>query len=270
MENPLTNLIIAIKGAGEMASGVAWRLYQANFRRIFLLETSTPMAVRRRVAFSEAIYDGLTEVEGVQARRVESTAGIYRAWEKGSIAVGVDPQWHFIRDMAPHVVVDAILAKRNLGTHLNEAPLVIGLGPGFTAGLDVHFVVETNRGHNLGKVITAGTAEPNTGIPGSIGGFTEERVLRAPQAGVFLPQKEIGDTVQAGEEVAKVGDVAVHARIGGVIRGLLRSGTEVKVGTKLGDIDPRLQISHCFTISDKARAVGGGVLEAILRVYNRP
>ncbi|MDP2725539.1 MAG: selenium-dependent molybdenum cofactor biosynthesis protein YqeB [Syntrophales bacterium] len=263
------NIMVGIKGAGEMASGVAWRLWQANIRRIFMLEVPQSLAVRRKVSFCEAIYDGMIEVDGVPACLVESAAGIYRAWEKGCIAVSVDPGWKLIAEMAPQVVIDAIIAKRNLGTRINDAPLVIGLGPGFTSGEDVHMVIETNRGHNLGRVLVVGAAEANTGIPGEIGGYSTERVLRAPGPGIFRALKRIGDKVQKGEPVGDVEGREVAAGITGVIRGLLRDGTEVDRGAKLGDIDPRGDAGYCYTVSDKALAIGGATLEAILRVYNQ-
>ena len=182
----------------------------------------------------------------------------------------VDPDWKALDALRPDVVVDAILAKRNLGTHTGEASLVIGLGPGFNAGEDVHLVVETNRGHNLGRIITAGPAEPNTGVPGTIAGVTGQRVLRAPADGQFLSERSIGDQVKAGEMVGSVGEAPVRALIDGVIRGLIRPGNHVTPGLKIGDVDPRAQKQNCDTISDKARAIGGAVLEAILRVFNIP
>lgn len=268
-EISLQDIMVSIKGAGEMASGVAWRLWQANIRRIFMLEIPQPLAVRRKVSFCEAIYDSRMEVDGVPACRVESGADIYRAWDKGCIAVSVDPRWKLIAEMAPQVVIDAILAKKNLGTGMNEAPLVIGLGPGFTAVEDVHLVIETNRGHNLGRVLVSGAAEENTGIPGEIGGYAQERVLRSPGAGIFQTSGKIGDMVRRGEPVGDVGGRQVFAGVNGVIRGLLREGTEVDQGAKLGDIDPRGEADYCYTVSDKALAIGGAALEAILRVYNQ-
>lgn len=251
-----------------MASGVAWRLWQANIRRIFMLEIPHPMAVRRQVSFCEAIYEGEISVDGVPAVRVESAAETYRAWEQGQLAVAVDPRWALIAQMHPQIVIDAILAKMNLGTGLNEAPLVIGLGPGFRAGVDVHMVIETNRGHNLGRVLLAGAAEANTGIPGDIGGYAQERVLRAPCGGIFTTGEQIGAVVRQGEQIGAVEGKPVAAGIAGVIRGLLRGRTEVEQGAKLGDIDPRGETGYCSTVSDKALAIGGAALEAILRVYN--
>jgi len=264
----IRKLIIVIKGAGEMASAVAWRLYMANMQKILMLETDNPLAVRREVSFCEAVHDGQKTVENVEAVKVQGLADIHQVWERGNIAVASDPQWHLLEKIDSDLVVDAILAKRNLGTRKKEADLVIGLGPGFSAGNDVHMVIETNRGHNLGRIITAGSAEPNTGIPGSIGGFTEERVLRAPIEGQFIARRSIGDRVKADDIVGFVQEIEVHTNIGGVIRGLIRSDTLVTKGLKLGDIDPRGQQQYCFTISDKARAIGGSVLEALMRAFN--
>ena len=266
----LNQLIIGIKGAGEMASGVAWRLYQANIRLIFMMEIPRPLAVRREVSFCEALLCERKIVEGVEAVRVRGTEEIPSAWGKGQIPVIADPQWLVIPEMNPDVLVDAILAKRNLGTGMKEAPLVIGLGPGFTAGADTHMVIETNRGHDLGRVILAGQAEPDTGLPGEVNGYASERVLRAPASGVFNPVLHIGDMVEPGEIVGRVNGTVVRTNIGGVIRGLIAPGVEVTKGLKIGDVDPRGEIEHCITISEKARAIGGGVLEAILRVYNEP
>ena len=264
----LNDMKIAIKGAGEMASAVAWRLYMANFKNILMMETTSPLAVRRGVAFCEAVYDGEKEVEKVNAALVQKSNEIKACWEKKQIAVIIDSKWHALESMRFDVLVDAILAKKNLGTGRDSATLVIGLGPGFFAGKDVHMVVETHRGHNLGRIITSGRAALNTGIPGAIGGFTEERVLRATAAGEFQSRREISDYVKADEIVGTVGSWEVRAPIEGVIRGLIRSGSSVTKGLKIGDIDPRGHVDYCYTISEKARAIGGSVLEALLRVYN--
>jgi xanthine dehydrogenase accessory factor len=251
-----------------MASAVAWHLYMANLRRIFMLETDHPLAVRRAVSFCEAVYDGEKEVEGVKARFAPTSDEIEKCWEDDTIAVLADPHWQILKKLKADVVVDAIMAKKNLGTKLNEAELVIGLGPGFFAGKDAHWVIETNRGHSLGRIITSGAAEPNTGIPGAIGGLTEERVIRAPAGGNFVTRMKIGDYVKQGDIIGRVGESEVDARIGGVLRGLIRPESRVRQGLKIGDIDPRGEVGYCTTISDKARAIAGSVLEAILRVYN--
>ena len=262
-------LIVLIRGAGEVASGVAHRLHRSHFK-ICLTEIPYPMAVRREVAFSEAIYEGKKEVEGVQAQLISRPEKIGSVWQKGNIPILIDPDGKKTKTfLKPDVLVDAIMAKQNLGTQVHDAPLVIGLGPGFTAGEDVHIVIETNRGHHLGKMILNGAAEPDTGIPGEIGGYTTERVLRTMKKGIFHPQKSVGDRVDRGSVVAVVDDFPVIAKISGVLRGLLREGVEVKKGMKVGDIDPRSKKESCFTISDKARAIGGGVLEAVLYRFNQ-
>jgi len=268
-ERKIEDLVVLIRGAGEMASGVAHRLRLSHFK-ICMLEIPTPLAVRREVSFCEAIYDGEKEVEGVQAKFISKPEQIQSVWKAGKIPLLVDPDLektkHFLK---PDVLIDAIMAKKNLGTQINDAPLVIGLGPGFTAGKDAHLVIETNRGHHLGKVIRNGSAEPDTGIPGDIGGYTVQRVLRTMKKGIFHPYKAIGERVNKGSVVAVVDDFPVIAEISGIVRGLLREGVEVRKGMKVGDIDPRGKRELCFTISDKARAIGGGVLEAILYRFNR-
>ncbi|MGQ9645614.1 MAG: selenium-dependent molybdenum cofactor biosynthesis protein YqeB [Thermodesulfobacteriota bacterium] len=268
-EKNLNEHVILIRGAGEMASGVAHRLHRCHFK-VCMLEIPRPLAVRREVSFCEAIYEGEKEVEGVVAMFVSKAEEIPSVWKEGAIPLLVDPEGKKTRSfLQPDIVVDAIMAKKNLGTQLSDAPLVVGLGPGFTAGKDVHMVIETNRGHNLGRVIWSGSAEPDTGIPGEIGGYTVERVLRTMKKGIFHPQRSIGDRVNKGTVIAVVDDFPVIAKISGVLRGLIREGVEVKKGMKVGDIDPRGKKEYCFSISEKARAIGGGVLEAILYWFNR-
>ncbi|MGZ3539418.1 MAG: selenium-dependent molybdenum cofactor biosynthesis protein YqeB [Thermodesulfobacteriota bacterium] len=265
----MDELVVLIRGAGEIASGVAHRLQRSHFK-VCMIEIPHPLAVRRAVAFSEAIYEGEKEVEDVRAKFISKPEEIESVWKKGDIPILIDPDGKKTRNFSkPDALVDAIMAKRNLGTQVNDAPLVIGLGPGFAAGKDVHIVIETNRGHHLGKMILKGTAEPDTGIPGEIGGYMMERLLRTMKKGIFHPQKSIGDRVNKGLVVAVVDDFPVIAKISGVLRGLLREGAEVRKGMKVGDIDPRSKKESCFTISDKARAIGGGVLEAILYRFNK-
>lgn len=256
--------VVAIKGAGEMATGVAVRLSRAGFSRIFMMDIDKPLAVRRTVSFCEAIYDGTSVVEGVEAVFVEKSDDMCAAWEKGQVAVLVDPDWALLARIRPQVVIDAIVAKTNLGTTLEDGSLVIGFGPGFTAGVDVHRVIETMRGHDLGRVIDKGSAIADTGIPGAIGGYTADRVLRAPVTGVFQSERNITDAVTAGDEIGTVAGQPVVAQIDGVIRGLIRPGIMVSKGMKIGDIDPRGQVEYCFSVSEKSRAIGGAVLEAIL------
>jgi xanthine dehydrogenase accessory factor len=233
-----------------------------------MTETSHPLAVSRGVAFCEAIYDGEKEVEGIVARRIKSADQISKVWQENQIPIIVDPEASIRNNLNPQVLIDAIMAKRNLGTKITDAPLVIGLGPGFQAGRDVHMVVETNDSESLGKVILKGEAERDTGIPIAIGGLTFERVLHSPGNGLFQTDKEIGDSVTAGEVVASVGGQPVKAEIGGVIRALLRSEVTVGRGAKLGEIDPSGNKEVCYTIRPKMRAIAGGVLEAILMRFN--
>lgn len=269
MAKALQDRLILVKGAGEMATGVVCRLYGANLRRILMLETESPLAVRRQVSFCEAVHEGVQEVEGITAIRVTGAAELHAAWAAGQIAVRVDPRGDSVHALQPDVLIDATLAKRNLGLSIQDAGLVVALGPGFEAGRDCHVVIETNRGHDLGRLLRSGAAEPNTGIPGAIGGYTRERVLRSPEQGLFVAERGIGDLVQAGDLLGRVGDTAVTAPISGVLRGLIRPGCQVRKGLKIGDIDPRGEQSYCATISEKARAIGGSVLEAILAAYNR-
>ncbi len=250
-----------IKGAGDLASGVALRLLRAGFS-VVMTEIARPTTVRRTVAFSEAVYDGRATVEGVEGIRADTPDQALRATASGRIPVIVDPSADSVPALRPLLLVDAVLAKRNLGTTATDAPAVVALGPGFVAGRDAHAVVETMRGHTLGRVITQGAALPNTGVPGEVGGHAAERVLRAPAAGVFRGVLRIGDQVRAGDVAGHVDDHPVRSRLDGVVRGLLHDGLEVTEGFKLGDVDPRAEGAHCFTVSDKALAIAGGVLEA--------
>ena len=254
---------VIIKGAGDLATGVAARLWRSGFP-VIMTEIDRPLTVRRTVSLSEAIYEGKTKVEDVVAQRVEGRSRIMSVLEKEIIPVIVDPTAELVHEISPFVLVDAIIAKKNIGTHINDAPFVIGLGPGFTAGKDVNVVIETNRGHNLGRVIWHGQAEPNTGVPGEVRGFGAKRVIRAPAQGVFREIVRIGNRVKEGDIVANVGKTPVPAPLTGILRGLLHDGVTVQMNMKSGDIDPRGVEDYCWTISDKALAIGGGVLEAIL------
>lgn len=265
----LTDLIVLIKGGGEQASGVAHRLFRSNFK-ICITEIPNPRAVRRGVAFCEAVYEEEKEVEGVVAKLIESEEKVFEVWEENKIPLLVDPRASIKDFLKPDIIVDAVMAKRNLGmTGITDASLVIALGPGFRAGKDAHLLVETNRGHNLGRLILKGEAEKYTGVPGTVGGFSVERVFRAPKAGRFISCRKIGDYVQKDEVVGEVEDYEVIVKIKGVLRGLIRDGTEVWEGLKLGDVDSRGDKNACYSISDKARAIAGGVLEGILMNFNR-
>ena len=256
-----------IKGAGEMGSGIAWRLHRAGFKRLVMLETENPMAVRRSVCFCEAVYDGRKIVDGITGVMVQTSLEIQQALEKFQIPVLVDPSWLIIARWRPEVVIDAILAKKNIGTRMDEAELVIGLGPGFCAGVDTHIVVETNRGPNCGRLIHTGCAEKNTGIPGSVMGHDVARVVRAPATGIFDAAVVLNDRVKAGDTLGTVDNNVVKAQIDGHVRGLIRDGIFVKTGVKIGDIEPREQVNNDL-VSDKALALAGAVLEAVLFQYN--
>jgi xanthine dehydrogenase accessory factor len=268
---PLSNTppspTILIRGAGDLATGVALELYEAGLKRLLFLEREQPMAVRRLVAFSEAVFEGRVDVEGIAAVRIDAPDQAAVAWDRGEIPVLVDPGMTCLKEVQPQILVDALLAKRNTGIHRGMAPLVVGLGPGFVAGEDVHCVVETHRGHGLGEVRLVGSACPNTGIPGPVLGKSLERLLRAPRDGIFTACRAIGDMVQEGEAVGQVDAqgavVPVTTLTSGVIRGLLRSGVIVEKGLKLGDVDPRGETWRCRRVSDKARAVGQGVVRAV-------
>ena len=265
--------MIIIRGAGDISTGTIHRLFRAGFP-VLALETDRPSAIRRQVAFSEAVYDGTMTVEGVTAVRITDAAQADGVLGQGRVPLLVDPAGMSIRQLKPDAVVDAILAKKNLGTTMGMAELTIALGPGFEAGKDVQYVIETMRGHNLGRIISSGCAAPNTGVPGIIAGFGAERVIHSPAEGVFRPCREIADEVQAGETVGTVlaGDeeIPVRTRISGILRGIIRDGYPVTKGFKLADVDPRLEEKkNCFTISDKARCIAGSVLELVVRMTLR-
>lgn len=275
-------ILIICRGGGDLATGIVHRLFRAGFP-VLVLETDSPAAIRRQVSFSEAVYDGTATVEGVTAERIASVdrASVDHVLEAGRVPLLVDPEGNSIAQLKPDIVVDAIIAKKNLGTAKEMAPLVIGVGPGFTAGEDVDLVVESMRGHNLARIFTTGSALPNTGIPGNIGGFTKERVLHAEADGYMKNIRKIGDIVEKGEEIARIYEkmteegifsgsyVSVEASISGIIRGLIREGYHFQKGFKIADIDPReSELANCFTISDKARSIGGSVLEAVCGYVN--
>lgn len=265
-ETDMRKDFIIVRGGGDLATGTVHRLWSAGFPAL-VLERADPAAIRRQVSLCEAVYEGETLVEGMKGVRVSHWSQAWREIEAGNVPVLVDPEGRSIENLKPAVVVDAILAKRNIGTRKNMAPLTIALGPGFEAGVDADYVIETKRGHNLGRIIRSGSAAPNTGIPGKIGGYAAERVFHAEQAGVFRNISRIGDIVEAGTVIAKIEredgrSFPVPASIGGIIRGLLRDGYVIPKGFKIADIDPRKEeLENCFTISDKARCIAGSVLE---------
>lgn len=256
-------MLALIRGAGDIASGAAMRLWRCGID-VVMTDLARPTAIRRTVAFSDAIVHGETTVEGLRAVRAENAAEAKKLLREGVLPVLADPECACREELAPDALVDAILAKRNLGTKIDDAPIVVGVGPGFTAGEDCHAVVETMRGHTLGRVIYSGSALPNTNIPGLIGGFAGERVLRAPADGIFVQKLEIGASVRTGDIAGTVNGVPMLCQIDGMLRGILPDGTPVARGMKSGDVDPRGKREYCDLVSDKALAIGGGVLEAIL------
>jgi xanthine dehydrogenase accessory factor len=263
----MKNLII-VRGGGDLATGTIYKLKKSGFP-VLILEVENPSAIRRNVSFCEAVYQGTQTVEDMTCYLAGSLEQACRFLEEGKLTVLVDPLAESISALKPLAVVDAILAKKNLGTHRSMAPITVALGPGFTAGADVDAVVETKRGHNLGRVLWDGCAAPNTGIPGIIGGYGKERVIHCPAKGILRNIKKITDVVSKGEVIAVVesgeGMIPVEATLDGILRGLIRDGYPVTPGFKMADIDPRMdELQNCFTISDKARCIAGGVLEAIL------
>jgi len=261
----MNEYLIVIRGAGDIATGVAYRLHMCGFR-LLMLETARPTVIRRAVAFASAVFEKSVEVEGVRAVLSENLQQIETAWERGEVPVIVDESCAILGRVKAHVLIDATISKRNIGTNREMADITIGLGPGFTAGEDVDAVVETLRGHELGRAIYRGSAAFDTGIPGEIAGFSSERIVRAPAAGIVRPVCSIGDIVAKGQVVAYVGEDEVLAPIDGVLRGIIHDGILVKKGMKMGDVDPRGIVGNCFTISEKALAVAGGVLEAVLHI----
>ena len=261
--------LIIIRGGGDLATGTIYKLKKSGFP-VLILETANPSAIRRNVAFCEAVYQGTQTVEDMTCHLAENLSQAEQFLQEGKLTVLIDPTGESISTLKPLAVVDAILAKKNLGTNRNMAPITVALGPGFVAGEDVDAVVETKRGHHLGRVLWQGTAAANTGIPGIIGGYGKERVIHCPAKGIVRNVKKITDTVSKGEVIALVetetGNVPVEATLDGILRGLIRDGYPVTVGFKMADIDPRAEeLGNCFTISDKARCIAGGVLEAILQ-----
>ena len=261
-------MLVLIRGAGDLASGIALRLHHAHLS-VVMTDLPQPTAIRRTVCFSQAIVYGSMTVEDVTARFCAAPENAAVILAAGEIPVLADPEAKCRTALRPDVVVDAILAKKNLGTRITDAPCVIGVGPGFTAGEDCHAAVETMRGHTLGRALYHGSPLPNTNIPGLIGGFAGERVLRAPCDGIFTAVHRIGDTVEEGETIGFVEGQPMKCTISGVLRGILPEGTPVFRGMKAGDVDPRGKREYCDTVSDKALAVGGGVLEAVLALSGK-
>lgn len=265
---PMLDLTVLIFGAGELASGVAHKLARSHLR-VCLTETPEPLAVIRGVAFSEALYDGEKEVEGLIAKKVGSLQEAWQAWKENKLPLFIDPEGRINKELHPQVLVDARMAKRNLGLSIKDAPLVIGLGPGLHAGKDAHVVVETIHTDDAGRLIYQGVATADTGIPTVRGGYSYARLLRAPEEGPMVLRKNIGDILSQGDLVAFINLKPIQAECAGVLRGLLRNGQKVKKGTKVGEIDPLARPEDCYKIRGHPRVIAGGVLEAILNHYNR-
>lgn len=265
-----TRVQVVIRGAGDLATGVAFELHRQGFTRLVLLETAAPLAVRRKVCLSEAVYEGEARVQGLCAELVRDAGGVRAAFARGRAAVLVDEDLSCLSFLRPEVLVDAVIAKKNLGTRPDLAPLVLALGPGFHAPTDAHAVIETNRGPHLGHIYWTGSAQPNTGIPAPVMGVAAERVLRAPCDGRFESARRIGEHLACGDVVGYVDESPVTSAVAGVLRGLLRPGLTVGRGLKLGDVDPRDDPSLCAAISDKALALGRAVAEAMRQAAARP
>ena len=260
---------VVVRGGGDLASGTVYKLFQCGFE-VVILECEKPTSIRRYVSFSEAVYHGSSKVEGVICKKANSLDEVEAILKENKVALLVDPTGKYIANLHPDVVIDAILAKKNLGTKIDMANIVIALGPGFEAKKDVHAIIETKRGHSLGKIYYQGKAIANTGVPGIIDGYGKERVIHAPCNGILKCQARIGDIVEKGQCIALIDDTKVYASISGVLRGILPDGSNVKEGLKMADIDPRKeQVDNCTTISDKARCIAGGVVEAILHLKGK-
>lgn len=256
--------LIAVRGGGDIATGTICRLHRCGFRMV-VLETAYPRAIRRGVSLSEAVYEGHQTVEGVAAECVVTVEQCEDVWRRGNVPLLIDPLAESLNRLQPVALIDAILAKKNLGTHKGMAKITIALGPGFIAGKDVDAVIETARGHDLGRVILTGSAMANTGIPGPVEGYTTERVLYAPQSGTLTIVKDIGCQVETGELLATIDNNPVTAPFSGIVRGMIRDQSRVLKGLKIADIDPRsAEWKNCYTLSDKARCISGGVLEALI------
>lgn len=264
----MNKYLVIVRGGGDVATGTIQKLKRTGFD-VLVLEIERPTCIRRNVAVAQAVFDGETQIEDIKALKCENIEEILKAFEENKVAVTVDPEGKLIEELKPICLIDGILAKKNLGTNRDMAPITIGLGPGFEAGSDVDIVIETNRGHDLGRLIFKGPASPNTGNPGNINGFTTERILRAPETGKVHVIKDIGSVVKKGEVVAEVAGKEVKSGLDGMVRGMINEGLQVYSGMKIGDVDPRVVPRNAETISDKARLIGGGALEGLLIMKRR-
>lgn len=261
--------IIIVRGGGDIASGTINRLHNMGFK-VLVLEIPNPNFIRRKVCYGEAVYEGEFTLENAVSKFAHNLEEIYSIWEEGKIPVYIDPDMKILQKIHPDALVDGILAKKNLGMSKDLAPITIALGPGFEAGKDADAVIETNRGHNLGRIIYEGRASENTGIPGIINGYGRERVIYAPASGILKIVHDIGSVVKKDEIIAYIDNKPVYASLTGLIRGMIREGSFVKEGLKISDIDPREdQLKNCWTISDKARTISGGTAEALFFLLNK-
>lgn len=265
-EEIIMDNIVVVRGGGDLATGVIHKLHRCNIK-VVVLECEHPTAIRRTVSFCNAVFENEMVVEGVKCRLAYNIEEIYQILEDGDIPLIIDEKCKIIKDIKPVAVIDAIIAKKNIGTSIDMAPITIALGPGFEAGKDVHAVIETKRGHNLGRIIYEGFAAKNTGIPGEIKGYSKERVIHSPCEGIINNISEIGDYVEQNQIIATVGNENVYASLSGILRGIIYDKTYVKKGLKIADIDPRKEeLQNCYKISDKARCIAGGTLEALLNM----
>lgn len=256
--------IVVFRGGGDLATGAVQKIHRAGFK-VLILEVPAPLCVRRTVSLSEAVYERVQRVEDISAVRLSSLDEMEEVFLQDKVPILIDPNAELIEAIHPLAIIDATIAKRNIGTNKSMAPISIALGPGYEAGVDVDYVVETNRGHHLGRLLFKGFAAENTGVPGVIGGYSKERVYYSPADGMVDSMKDIGDIVEEGQILAYVDEIPVRAAIRGLVRGMLRGGVPVKKGVKIADVDPRFEaLQNCYTISDKSRSVGGAVLEALL------
>lgn len=261
-------MIAVVRGGGDLATGIIYRLWKVGFS-VLCLEVEKPLVIRRTVSAAQAVFDGCYSIEDMQVKHIQTIDEFTKNQNCKDPCILIDPEGNSISELEPEIVVDAIMAKKNIGTHIKMADIVIGVGPGFCAGKDVHAVVETKRGHYLGRVIYDGSAQPNSGVPGIVMGYGRERVIYANSEGRFEPEKEIGDYVNSGDIIGSIGKEKLQAPIAGVIRGLIHDSIYITNGLKMADIDPRGEKNHCFTISDKALSVAGGVLEAVFHLAKK-
>lgn len=260
--------IVAVRGGGEIGTAIAHKLQRSGFK-VFIIEDDTPISIRRTVAYAQAVFDGEMTVQGVKGVRVDQAEEIFQAWEKRTIPIIVDSKCNILREIPVDILVDAIMARKNTGTHRNMAAITIATGPGFVAGQDVDIVIETKKGHDQGRLIFEGAAEPETAIPGESEGVDANKVFNSPVDGIVRHQIEIGDMVHKGQVLLDVEGIMVHAQISGIVRGVIRNGSSVWKGLKILEIDSDVSLEQCYRLSQRSRDVAGGVLEAVMFMKNQ-